>query len=123
MIQLENALSGIDQLREKHQQFDRPVKSSTKIDKWLTALHSFGECVRYLNTRRSAGARLTLDSEAAVQDVLYIMLRPWVSDLVPESPTEKIANRFSIKDFVSQTSRIVLEAKYIRNADHGKSIT
>jgi REase_DpnII-MboI len=116
-------LTGIDELRAKHQQINHPVaKAGVNVDRWLTALRSFGECVRYLNTRRSGGARLNLDSEAAVQDVLYLMLRPWVADLIPESPTEKIANRFSIKDFVSQSSRVVLEAKYVRNAEHGKSI-
>lgn len=50
------------------------------------------------------------------------MLRPWVLDLVAESPTDKIANRFSIKDFVSHSGRFVIEAKFVRNADHGKSL-
>jgi len=93
-----------------------------EIEMVITALNSFGECVRYLNTRRSSGALLTLDSEAAVQDALYLMLRPWISDLVPENPTDRIANRFAIKDFLSKTNRLVIEAKYIRNVEHGKSI-
>ena len=88
----------------------------------IAALNAFSECVRYLNTRRSSGALLTLDGEPAVQDALYLMLRPWISDLVPENPTDRIANRFSIKDFLSKANRFVVEAKYIRNADHGKSI-
>jgi len=92
------------------------------IPKVLAALDSFSECVRYLNTRRSKGAILTLNSEASVQDALYLMLRPWILDLIPENPGEKIANSFAIKDFTSKVNRFVLEAKYIRNKDHGRSI-
>ncbi len=89
----------------------------------LGALSEFQECVRYLNTRRSASAVLTLDSEAAVQDAIYLMLRPWIKDLVPENPTDKVASRYTIKDFVSRSARTVVEAKYIRDAAHGKNIT
>jgi hypothetical protein len=87
------------------------------------ALDEFSECVRYLNTRRSAGAVLSLDSEGDVQDALYLILRPWVRDLVPETPTDKIGNRYTIRDFVSRSLRLVLEAKYVRDKDHGKSIS
>lgn len=44
-----------------------PPKNVTEL---CAALDEFTECVRYLNTRRSEGAILTLDSEAAVQDAL-----------------------------------------------------
>jgi len=58
-------------LRVVHQ----PASARVEVAKLLTALNSFGDCVRYLNTRRSAGALLVMDNEAAVQDVLYLMLR------------------------------------------------
>ena len=51
------------------------------------------------------------------------MLRPWISDLVPENPTDKVAGRYTIKDFVSKSARTVIEAKYIRDANHGKNIS
>ncbi len=89
----------------------------------FTALDEFPECVRYLNTRRNAGTVLSLDSEADVQDALYLILRPWVRDLVPESPTDKTGNRFTIRDFLSRTLRCVIEAKYVRSAEHGKGIS
>ncbi len=44
----------------------------------VEALGQFMDCVRYLNTRRSEAAILKLDSEAAVQDALFLMLRPWM---------------------------------------------
>ena len=89
----------------------------------LAALEQFGECVRYLNTRRSKGTKLNLENEADVQDSIYLMLRPWITDLVSENPTEKVGNRFAIKDFLAPTARTVIEAKFIRDAAHGKSIS
>ncbi len=89
----------------------------------VNALNEFQECVRYLNTRRSQGAVLHLDSEADVQDALYLMLRPWIPDLLEEDPGSRIASRYTIKDFVSAHYRTVIEAKYIRDQTHGKSIS
>jgi hypothetical protein len=88
----------------------------------MAALVSFTDIVRYLNTRRSSGGFLDLTSESEVQDALYLMLRPWILDLVPENPTDRVANRYSIKDFVSRSGRFVIEAKFVRNEDHGKAL-
>ena len=51
------------------------------------------------------------------------MLRPWIKDLVPENPTDKVANRYAIKDFLSRSNHTVIEAKYIRDATHGRNIS
>ena len=88
----------------------------------LAALQQFSECVRYLNTRRS-GTEISLENEASVQDAVFLMLRPWVHDLIPESPTEKLGNRYTIKDFSSKSSKTIIEIKFIRNEMHGKEIT
>lgn len=119
---LTDILSGVDLLRDSVK--SQPVVNSTSVEvsKVIEALNSFTDCVRYLNTRRSGGALLSLDSEAAVQDALYLMLRPWITDLVPENPTDKVGNRYSIKDFLSASNCIVIEAKYVRSQDHGKGI-
>jgi hypothetical protein len=92
-------------------------------DAIITALSKFQECVRYLNTRRSTGAVLNLDSEAAVQDALFLMLRPWISDLLCENPTGRTANRYSIKDFLIPQANTVVEVKFVRDASHGKQIS
>ena len=89
----------------------------------IAALNEFQECVRYLNTRRSTGAVLNLESEADVQDALFLMLRPWIHDLGPENPTDRISNRYSIKDFICHSARTVIEVKYVRDASHGKNIS
>ena len=97
--------------------------SITYLQEVMEALRSFTDIVRYLNTRRSKGAKLELSDEAAVQDALYLMLRPWIVDLTPENPTDKIGSRYVIKDFVSHKNKFVIEAKYIRSKEHGKHIT
>jgi hypothetical protein len=89
----------------------------------VAALHQFAECVRYLNTRRSAGAVLNLNNENDVQDAVYLMLRPWVHDLRSENPTDRIANRYTIKDFISFAAETVIEVKYVRDAHHGRQIS
>ncbi len=120
---IDNLLEGVEQLQSISLKFRQDATSvQVEVSRVIAALRSFSDCVRYLNTRRSSGAFLKLDSEAAIQDALFLMLRPWLTDLVPENPTDRIGNRFSIKDFVSHANRLVIEAKYVRNADHGKSI-
>jgi DpnII restriction endonuclease len=100
-----------------------PRGISKGIAELCEALNEFGECVRYLNTRRSEGAILALNTEAAVQDALYLIVRPWIRDLVSESPSEKTANRFSLADFTSRSLRLVLEAKFVRDKPHGKALS
>lgn len=87
------------------------------------ALDQFMECVRYLNTRRSKGTVINIKSEDDVQDALYIMLRPWVKDIKHEDPTSKSANRFVIKDFFIPSLKMIIEAKYVRNKQHGRDIS
>src|SRR5207248_9280157 len=88
-----------------------------------TALEEFMESVRYLNTRRTGGAILRLQSEADVQDAIYLMLRPWITDLVPEDPSGRVGNRYTIQDFLSPSAKTVIEAKFIRDRDHGRDIS
>lgn len=113
-------LSDLANLRVK---FQKDTKIGLSYLDILIALEQFMECVRYLNTRRSTGTKLSLQSEGDVQDAMYIMLRPWITDLVYENPTDKVGNRFAIKDFISKSCKTIVEAKFIRNEAHGKSIT
>jgi hypothetical protein len=110
---------GVADIAQKYSCEPLPQKSLSQL---LSALANFMECVRYINTRRSSGAILTLDSESAVQDAIYLMLRPWFDDLIPENPTGKVANRFLIKDFLIPSLNTVIEAKFIRDKSHGKMV-
>jgi REase_DpnII-MboI len=119
---LAKTCESVAQLNQKYAKCviqDLPVH----VARIVAALGEFMECVRYLNTRRSSGAILSLDSEAAVQDALFLMLRPWVTDLVWENPTDKVGGRYAIKDFISKSAKSVIEAKFIRDAPHGRSIS
>lgn len=123
-LPISEVLAGIDALRSRGR-IDRSQvqeKGESVVATVLAALGSFNEITRYLNTRRSSGAILDITSEAAVQDVVYLMLRPWVLDLVYENPIDKVGNRYAIKDFVSHSGKFVVEAKYVRSRDHGKGI-
>ena len=112
----------VRRLREKYG--ETPAEGArVEASRMVAALGQFQECVRYLNTRRSSGAVLNLEGEADVQDAIYLMLRPWIHDLVPEDPTGKVANRYTIKDFVSREARTVIEVKYVRDVDHGKQVS
>lgn len=121
---MKSIAQGIGTFREKFPAKVVAEKSiSQKQQEIVSALNQFMECVRYLNTRRSKGTVLTLSSEGDVQDALYIMLRPWVSDLKYEDPTSKNGNRFVIKDFFIQSAEMIIEAKYIRDKKHGKEVS
>jgi len=120
-IRLSDILDGVEKIQRSHRsKVEVQHSHEISVETVLAALNSFTEIVRYLNTRRSTGAILELSNEAAVQDVLYLMLRPLILDLVPENPTDRVANRYSIKDFLSRSGRFVIEAKFVRNKDHGK---
>jgi hypothetical protein len=112
---------------ELFQNVASPERASNEELRSFFNIHSGGdefmECVRYLNVRRSAGLKLKLESEADVQDAIYLMLRPWMTDLVYESPTEKVANRFVIRDFLAKSARTVIEAKFVRDETHGRQIS
>ncbi|HVZ71412.1 MAG TPA: hypothetical protein VHJ20_03475 [Polyangia bacterium] len=110
-------------LSTRYAKVARSGAAAASVKSILSALQEFTECVRYLNTRRSTSAVLELNSEAAVQDALYLMLRPWITDLVPESPTSREGNRYSIKDFVTVSSRCIIEAKFVRDKDHARNIS
>jgi hypothetical protein len=113
-------LVGLAELRPKVTEDAQAQVSHSDI---LAALDQFMECVRYLNVRRSSGLRLKLDGEPDVQDAIYLMLRPWVTDLVYENPTGKVASRFAVKDFLAKGARTVIEAKFIRDEAHGRSVS
>ncbi|MEM6332108.1 MAG: hypothetical protein AAF823_02070 [Planctomycetota bacterium] len=118
----ETICSDLAELASKYR-IDQSQMPSVGVAEVISALDRFQDCVRYLNTRRSKGAVLNLGSEADVQDTLYVMLRPWIPDIVSENPTDKVANRYSIKDFLIPSAGVVIEVKFIRDKQHGKSIS
>jgi hypothetical protein len=121
ILQQAEVCGALSELRSRYSVVNDPT--GVTADSLVAALNQFQECVRYLNTRRSSGAVLNLNSEADVQDAVYLMLRPWVHDLVSENPTDRIASRYTIKDFISRQAHAVIEIKYVRDSSHGRQIS
>jgi uncharacterized protein YecE (DUF72 family) len=131
MNDLNQFLSGLERLQNEISHIltrippiteETPATRAPEVDQVIGALEEVGEIERYLQNRRSTESGFVIDSEADVQDLSYTILRPWVHDLVDESPGEKVASRYTIKDFRSKALRIIVEAKYINNKAHGKSV-
>lgn len=118
-----DALASLEQIRNGMNPVVIPPREESpfSVRQILAALSQFQECVRYLKNRR-AKPLFEIRNEDDVQDLIYFMLRPWIIDLTNEAPADKTANQFSIMDFNSKVVRTVVEAKYIRNKDHGKKI-
>lgn len=87
----------------------------------FAVLDAFPGLVGYLNTRRNSGGVVAVNSEADVQDLLYIALKPIFADLVYEEPTRKGAAGYSIGDFWLPCLKLVLEAKYINTTGDVKA--
>jgi hypothetical protein len=91
------------------------------VDKVLSLLERFTDCVGYANNRRSSPL-LPLETEGGVQDMIYLMLKPSIEDLIAEQPVSDKLRQCSIQDFRSKSLRLIIEVKIIRDKSHGKSI-
>jgi hypothetical protein len=93
----------------------------TNVQHVLLLLGAFPDCVGYSNNRRGTPI-LDLSNEDRVQDLVYFMLRPALTDLVPEQPASGTTRQYSIEDYLSKELKTVVEAKRIRNKTHGKTV-
>jgi hypothetical protein len=75
-------------------------------------LRALPDAVRYLRSRRSRPFG-SITSEADLQDLMYLTIKPSVPDLEYEVPTEKNAAGYSIADFTIPSLKMMIEAKYI----------
>ncbi|MEK7625520.1 MAG: hypothetical protein AAB467_04195 [Patescibacteria group bacterium] len=111
----------IDGLFSTNTQLEPLVKGS-EFEKILTHLECFGDNFAYLNSRRLKGSVMTINSEADVQDLLFVMLKPSFPTLTFEDPGAKAAASFAIKDLYFPLSKTVLEAKYVYESKDVKSV-
>jgi hypothetical protein len=75
-----------------------------------------------LTHRRKGLPTLAFDSEYDVQDLLHVLLRPWVKDIRPEEYTPSYAGRSTRMDFLLPDHATVVELKFVRDVTHGKNI-
>jgi hypothetical protein len=91
-------------------------------DYLLSLVEEFHACVAYLHGRRMKVKTLEITSEAAVQDLLYLMLKPVFPELSFEDPSPKSTASYAIKDFSFPSMKLVLEAKYIGERSDVKAV-
>jgi len=75
-----------------------------------------------LEHRRKGLADIGFDSEYDVQDLLHVLLRPWIHDIRTEEYTPSYAGSSSRIDFLLAKYGVVLEVKYVRDKKHAKRV-
>jgi hypothetical protein len=75
-----------------------------------------------LTQRRKGSICLSFETEYDVQDLLHALLRPWVSDIRPEEFTPSYAGSSTRMDFLLPAHKLVLELKFVRDANHAAKI-
>jgi REase_DpnII-MboI len=95
----------------------------TSIDELLTpVLKRLRRAMYPLTNRRKGLPTLAFDSEYDVQDLLHVLLRPWVKDIRPEEYTPSYAGKSTRMDFLLPDHATVVELKFVRDVTHGKNI-
>jgi len=102
----------------------RPASSRpTSIDEVLMqVLKGLRRAMYPLTHRRKGLPTLAFDNEYDVQDLLHVLLRPWVKDIRPEEYTPSYAGKSTRMDFLLSEHATVVELKFVRDALHAKSI-
>ena len=98
------------------------LDGASQRERLLSILEAFNECVAYLHGRRVKAKTLEVASEAAIQDVLFLMLKPVFPELTFEDPSPKSAASYAIKDFYFPSMKLVLEAKYVGSRDEVRAV-
>ena len=100
-----------------------PVLAPSSLDEVLTRLlRGLHRAMFPLTHRRKGLPTLAFDTEYDVQDLMHVLLRPWVKDIRPEEYTPSYAGKSTRMDFLLAEHSTVLEMKFVRDVSHGKNI-
>lgn len=99
-----------------------PRKPSDVDELLLVLLKNLRRAMYPLTHRRKGAVPLTFSSEYDIQDLVHTLLRPWIADIRPEECTPSYAGSSTRMDFLLPAHRTVIEAKFVRDADHAKKI-
>ena len=99
-----------------------PKKPSSLDELLLVVLKNLRRAMYPLAHRRKGAVALTFSSEYDIQDLLHALLRPWINDIRPEEYTPSYAGSSTRMDFLLPVQKTVIEAKFVRDADHAKRI-
>lgn len=86
------------------------------------AVQALTPTIRSFNSREKGLQPWTVSREDDVRDLLYVMLKPTVFDLVKEEPTPSLASTHKFVDLSSKASRLFVEVKWIGRRGQWKRI-
>ena len=86
------------------------------------AIQSLTPTIRTFNAREKNLQPWTVAREDDVRDLLYVMLKPALFDLVKEEPTPSLAGTHKFVDLSSKASRIFIEVKWIGRKGQWKAV-
>lgn len=96
--------------------------TSRDIDMVNAVVESFQDSVLTMTNRRKGKVSIPIDDEYDVQDLMYIALKPFFTDLEREEPTPKEGGTSKRIDLVSHTSQLVIELKIVRDNKHAHEV-
>ena len=86
------------------------------------AVQALTPTIRSFNSREKGLEPWPVTREDDIRDLLYVMLRPVLFDLVKEEPTPSVARTHKFVDLCSKAARIFIEVKWIGRKGQWKSI-
>jgi hypothetical protein len=98
------------------------VLSKDKISSLLRTFPSAMRRWRWDPDTLKDPVRWVIREEREIQDILWLMLRPIVDDLVDEEPLQKVGHASTRSDFGIPSMRLLIEVKYARRASDFKTI-
>ncbi|MBI2417436.1 MAG: hypothetical protein HYV28_05940 [Ignavibacteriales bacterium] len=98
--------------------------SKNHLDMILSVIDRFTSASKSLSTRRKGKPIIRIRDEYDVQDILHVILKPFI----PTIRTEEVVpgnddRRFLKIDFLTGKGKTALECKFIRNKAHAKKIS
>jgi hypothetical protein len=99
-----------------------PRKPENINELLLVLVKNLRRAMHPLTPRRKGSVALSFETEYDVQDLLHALLRPWVTDIRPEEFTPSYAGSSTRMDFLLPAHKLVLEMKFVRDANHATKI-
>lgn len=100
----------------------RLVKSRSQLTHLLLGFESAMKRWRYDDDSVKEPIRWAIKNEREVQDIVWLMLRPYFDDIVDEESLPKLAHSSYKPDFAIPSLRTLLEVKYVRKRGEFKKI-
>ncbi|MEP4051017.1 MAG: transposase [Litorimonas sp.] len=95
----------------------------SSVDELLkTVVRGLPRAIYPLSYRRKGATSISFSNEYDVQDLLHVLLRPWVADIRAEEYTPSYAGSSTRMDFLLPAHSTVIETKIVRDKNHAKRV-